>query len=185
MYKKKPENSEVICVDEFGPIEVRPSFGYNWKPIGKPDRVPATYTREHGIRNLLAAYNVHQDKMYGLIKKRKRRWEFLQLLYRVRKQYDPKVKLFLVMDNFSTHTTKEVDEWLKKNNSERVLTATNASWMNRIECHFSPLKKFAIQNSNPKNHTELGQAIQKYIRWRNKHSRKKKILNAQNKVRTL
>jgi transposase len=70
-------------------------------------------------------------------------------------QYPLEIRLYLVMDNFSAHTTDEIDEWLEKNNAERVLTATNASWMNRIECHFSPLKKFAIENSNPKNHSEL------------------------------
>jgi hypothetical protein len=164
---------------------VRPAFGHNWKPIGKPDRIPAAYTRENGVRHLLAAYNVHEDKMHGLIKKRKRRWEFLQLLGRIRKQYPSERKLFLVMDNFSPHLTDEVDDWLMNNNAERVLTATNASWMNRIECHFSPLKKFAIANSNPKNHSELRKSIQDYIKWRNKNPRKKKVLNAQNKVRTL
>lgn len=89
------------------------------------------------------------------------------------------------MDNFSAHLTAEINEWLEKNNAERALTATNASWMNRIECHFYPVKKFAIENSNPKNHSELGQSIQKYIEWRNKHPRKKKILEAQTKTRTL
>lgn len=147
--------------------------------------MPATYTRNHGVRHLLASYNVHEDKLYGLIKRRKRRQEFLQLLERERKKYSPGIRLYFVMDNFSPHLTKDVDEWLEKNNAERVLTATNASWMNRIECHFYPVKKFAIQNSDPKNHSELGQSIQKYIRWRNKHPRKKKILTAQTKTRTL
>ena len=123
--------------------------------------------------------------MYGLYKSRKRRWEFLQLLERVRKQYTEEIHLSLIMDNFSPHLTEEVDEWLKQNNAERVLTPTNASWMNRIECHFTPLKKFSIENSNPRNHSEIRKSIQKYIKWRNRNPRNKKILQAQNKVRTL
>lgn len=123
--------------------------------------------------------------MYGLYKPRKRRWEFLQLLERVRTHYPRDIRLYLVMDNFSPHTTDEVDEWLGKNNAERVLTPTNASWMNRIECHFAPLKKFSITNSNPKSHTEIRISIQRYIKWRNRNPRKKKILKIQNKVRTL
>lgn len=164
---------------------MRPHLGGNWRPIGKPDRVPATYSREQGVRHLLASYNVHQDRFYGIIKRRKRHQEFLQLLERVRKKYPPEIRLFFVMDNFSPHTTPEIYEWLEKNNAKQVLTATNASWMNRIECHFYPLKKFAIQNSSPKNHSELAKSIQKYIRWRNRQPRKKKILDAQNKTRTL
>lgn len=153
--------------------------------MGKPDRLPATYTRTHGVKHFLATYNVHTDTMYGLIKRRKRRWEFLHLLSRVREQYPSERRLYLVMDNFSPHLTQEVDEWFEHNNAERVLTPTNASWMNRIECHFAPLKKFAITGSNPKNHTELSQSIQKYVRWRNRNPRNKRILDAQKKVRTL
>ncbi len=185
MYHEKPKDGEVICLDEYGPIEVRPCLGSNWKPIGKPDRVPATYSRDHGVRHLLASYNVHEDKIDGIIRKRKRHQEFLQLLERERAKYPLEIKLYFVMDNFSAHSTPEIDGWLEKNNGERVLTATNASWMNRIECHFYPLKKFSIENSNPKNHGELGRSIRKYMRWRNKHPRKKKILEAQTKTRTL
>ena len=86
---------------------------------------------------------------------------------------------------FFVDKTNAVDEWLENNNAERVLTATNASWMNRIECHFTPLSKFAIKNSNPANHTEIRISIQKYVGWRNKHPRKKEILKAQNRTRTL
>jgi len=68
---------------------------------------------------------------------------------------------------------------MKKNNVKGVYTATNASWMNRIECHFTPLKKFAISNSNYASFKEMGTGIRKYICWRNKNPKNKKILKVQ------
>lgn len=33
----------------------------------------------------------------------------------------------------------------EKNDIELVFLPTNASWLNRIECHFTALRKFAIR----------------------------------------
>ena len=56
--------------------------------------------------------------------------------------------------------------------------------MNRIECHFTPLKKFAICNSNYNDHKELAREVRRYIAWRNHNPKDKKILKEQNKTRT-
>jgi hypothetical protein len=47
------------------------------------------------------------------------------------------------------------------------LTATNASWMNRIECHFTELKEFALNNSDYRTHEQLQAAIESFMEWRN------------------
>jgi transposase len=91
-------------------------------------------------------------------------------------------KLYIVQDNFSPHTKEEVTTWCKSNNVEIVLTPTNASWLNRIECHFTALKKFAIKNSNYKDHKELASAIRRYLIWRNKNANDKKLMDVENKV---
>ncbi len=91
-------------------------------------------------------------------------------------------KLYIVQDNFSPHIKKEVIAWCKRNNVEIVLTPTNASWLNRIECHLTALKKFAIKNSNYKSHKELGSAIRRYLIWRNKNAWDKKVRDIENKV---
>ncbi|QSO52997.1 hypothetical protein JZ785_03575 [Alicyclobacillus curvatus] len=74
-------------------------------------------------------------------------------------------------------------DWAEKNNVQLVFTATKASWMNRIECHFDPLRKFVLSGSNYSNHAELAQAIQTHIRWRNKHKRDDRILREQKKIK--
>jgi len=40
----------------------------------------ATYTRPHAVRHLLAAHDLSRDRLYGHIKPRKRRGEFLVFL---------------------------------------------------------------------------------------------------------
>jgi transposase len=94
-------------------------------------------------------------------------------------------KLYVILDNFSPHLKEEVISWCKKNDIELVFLPTNASWLNRIECHFTALRKFAIRNSNYKNHTELASAIRRYIIWRNKNHEHKIVQAIENRVNFL
>src|SRR5204862_1745387 len=69
----------VVCLDEFGPLNLQPQpGGRGWAPRAKPKRIRATYKRPHGVRHLIAAYDVTADRLYGHIKKRKGRTEFLE-----------------------------------------------------------------------------------------------------------
>jgi hypothetical protein len=75
----------VICVDEFGPLNLQPHPGRQWALAGGGGSTPrrrrrATYKRPHGVGHLLAAYDLSRDKLYGHIKPRKRRGEFLVFL---------------------------------------------------------------------------------------------------------
>src|SRR4029450_3537388 len=75
----------VVCVDEFGPLNLQPHPGRQWTLAGGGGPPPrrrrrATSTPPHGVRHLLAAYDLSRDKLYGHIKPRKRRGEFLVLL---------------------------------------------------------------------------------------------------------
>ena len=82
----------------------------------------ATYTRPHGVRRLFAAYDLSRDKLYGHIKPRKRRMEFLTFLRYVRTLYPPAVRIGIVLDNYSPHLSTRDDprvgDWAKTNNVE-------------------------------------------------------------------
>ncbi len=76
----------VFCMDEFGPLNLQPQPGKQWAPVatGKGEqhaprrrRRRATYNRPNGIRHLLAGYDLSTDRLYGHIKSRKTRTEFL------------------------------------------------------------------------------------------------------------
>jgi hypothetical protein len=95
-------------MDEFGPLNLQPRPGRQWTDVGgkgkDPDREPrprmrATYTRTQGVRHLFAAFDLGRDKMYGHIKTRKRRGEFLEFCRYLRSLYPPDVRIAIVCDN--------------------------------------------------------------------------------------
>jgi len=146
----------VVCVDEFGPLNVQPRPGRQWARRGGTAREPgerprrrirATYHRTGGVRHMFAALELGADKMYGHMKKRKRRGEFLQFCRYLRSLHPPQVRIAIVCDNFSPHLTtrkdKRVGQWAAASNAEIACTPSNASWMNRIECQFTALREFA------------------------------------------
>jgi hypothetical protein len=62
---------------------------------------PSHLRAPHGVRHLLAAYDHPRDKLYGHVKPRKRRGEFLAFLRYLRTLYPPGVRLAIVVDNYS------------------------------------------------------------------------------------
>ena len=61
------------------------------------------------MRHLLAAYDLSRDKLYGHIKPRKRRGEFLAFLRYLRTLYPLTVRIGIVLDNFSPHLSTDDD----------------------------------------------------------------------------
>jgi hypothetical protein len=58
----------------------------------------ATYTRTAGVRHLLAAYELGEDKLYGHIKPRKTRARFLEFCRYLRSLYPPAVRIAIIME---------------------------------------------------------------------------------------
>lgn len=171
----------MICLDEFGPLSIQPYPGKGWYKEKQADRLPATYSRKHGVRHLIAALDLKTNKLYGHNKKRKRHQDLLAFLKVLRERYSLDECLYIILDNFSPHRHQKIRAWAEENNVKLVYTPTNASWLNRIECHFGPLRKFVLEGSNYQSHQELAKAIRDYIRWRNKHKSHEAILNEQRK----
>jgi transposase len=174
----------VICVDEFGPLNLQPHPGRQWTSRGGGAARPrrrrrATYTRPHGVRHLLAAYDLSRDRLYGHIKPRKRRGEFLVFLRYLRTLYPPGVRLGIVLDNFSPHLStrsdRRVADWAAANNVELAYVPTNASWLNRIEAQFQALRYFALDGTDHTSHHQQASMIRRYIAWRNQHAHNQRL----------
>jgi hypothetical protein len=78
---------------------------------------------------------------------------------------DPEFELYLVNDSLSVHWTPAIRAWATEHNVE--LVATYASHLNRIECHFQPLREFVINASDYASHHEVARAFRRYLyrRW--------------------
>jgi transposase len=168
LYRRRPKGGRRLCVDEFGPLNLLPRAGSCLAGRGqKVQRHRATYNRKGGVRHLLAAYDIESDKLLGRFYARKTWEQFLDFLKWLRQQYPKEETLHIVLDNYGPHIKAEVKAWARKNKVKFYLTATNASWMNRIESQFTELKEFALNNSDYRSHEALQEAIELYIKWRN------------------
>jgi hypothetical protein len=77
----------------------------------------------------------------------------------LRRRFHRSERLYLILYNFSPHHHSKAKTWTKENNMELVFTPTYASWLNRIECHFGPLRKFVLEGSDFRHHKDLASAI--------------------------
>jgi transposase len=172
----------VICLDEFGPLNLQPHSGKQWAPVAvgrgsqarpRRRRRRATYTRPHGVRHLMAGYDLSRNKLYGHVTSHKGRTQFLAFCRYLRSLHPAEVRLAIVLDNFSPHLSTKTDgrvgEWARSNNVELAYVPFYGSWLNRIEAQFTALRYFALDGTDHDSHREQAGMIRRYIAWRNRH----------------
>jgi len=168
LYRRRPAGGRRLCVDEFGPLNLLPRHGRCLAGAGKKvERLRATYNRKGGVRHFLAAYDLETGRLTGIFRRRKTWVEFLGLLKWLRSRYPSCQRLHVVLDNYGPHAKAEVAAWALGHNVRLYFTPSNASWLNRIECQFTELREFALNNSDYRTHEEQIEAILLYLDWRN------------------
>jgi transposase len=182
LYRAKPDDGVVVCFDEMGPIGLIPHHGSGWATHKRPERLRATYSKRNGVRYLFGAYDVHADRLHGRLRAHKNAGEILAFYKQIRMRYDPKLRLYLIADNLSTHKTPAIHEWAGGANTELVFTPTYASFLNRIECHFWGIGEFVINNADYPNWDALAKAMADHIRYRNGPHRDQRLIAAERKL---
>lgn len=182
LYRRPPEDGVVICFDEMGPIQLIPHQGAGWAPLKRPERLRATYNRKNGVRYLFATYDVHDDRLHGQLETHKNAGVVLDHFKALRGRYDPGLRIYLVMDNLSTHKTQDIRDWAQASNVELVFTPTYASFLNRIECHFWAIGEFVVKNSDYPSWDALTAAMSKHIDYRNGPHRDQRLLRAEQRL---
>lgn len=89
-------------------------------------------------------FDANRDDLWSLPHKRQTRGEVLDFFMLLRQRFPQDQRLYIVLDNCSAHTTPAILEWVRRNRVTLVLTPTCGSFLNRIECQFTPFKKFAL-----------------------------------------
>jgi transposase len=167
LYRRRPEGGRRICVDEFGPLNLQPRHGMHYARSGHVDRLRATYNRTGGVRHMFAAYDLESDTLIGSFAAKKNGTTFLPFLKRLRRRYRHGETLHMVLDNAKYHLKAEVQQYAATHNIRFYWTPTSASWLNRIECHLTALRKFALDHTDYRSQDEQQEAIESYLRWRN------------------
>jgi transposase len=184
LYRSCPADGVVVCFDEFGPVSLQPYPGHCYAQRKRPWRRRATYTRRGGVGYFLGAYDVHADVLFGGYRLAKTASEVLAFYRTIRRRYPAHLRLYLVNDNLSLHWTPAIRDWTAAHNVELVPTPTSASYLNRIECHFRPLREFVLNASDYASHAEVAAAFRRYLRRRNAdhHCSRIRLLESRSRV---
>ncbi|MFB6752530.1 IS630 family transposase [Streptomyces sp. NPDC056353] len=174
----------VFAFDEFGPLGIRPIASSCWAKQGKPDRLPATYRRTHGVTYFHGCYSVGDDRLWGVNRRRRKGTaNTLAALKSIRAARPDGAPIYMILDNLCAHTGADIRRWAKKRKVELCFTPTYASWANPIEAHFGPLRQFTLANSNHRSHPVQTRALHRYLCWRNTNARHPDVLAAQRRER--
>jgi transposase len=167
LYARRPKGGRRISVDEFGPLNLLPRHGMHYARTGHVDRLRATYSRTGGVRHMFGAYDLERDTLVGQFVTHKNRVTFLAFLKWLRGRYRGGEVLHVILDNATFHDRPEILAYAAAHRIKFYFTPTSASWLNRIECHFTALKKFALDNTDYRTHEAMQAAITHYLDWRN------------------
>jgi transposase len=159
-------NEVVLCADEKTSIQPRPRAAptrpaqINLRPVN----VEHEYERK-GALNLLAAFDTRTGKVFGILRRRKRQVEFIELLEHLDRRIPSwKTRVHIVCDNVSTHHGKKVRAWLEKHPRFRLhFPPVHCSWMNQIEQWFSILQRKRLKLSNFADLDQLAERITAFI----------------------
>jgi transposase len=91
-----------------------------------------------GTVSLLASIDLLNGQVHGQIRDRHRSREFIDHLQYLDSIYKKDVKIKMILDNHSSHISKETKQYLKTvpNRFEFIYTPTHGSWLNIIETFF-------------------------------------------------
>jgi len=164
LYLNPPHQAIVLCVDEKSQIQAlqRTQPGLPLKK-GRCGTMTHDYQR-HGTTTLFAALDMLAGKVIGDCYKRHRHQEFLRFLRRIHREFPGKKPLHLVMDNYGTHGTPEVKDWLNRHPRFKVhYIPTSSSWLNLIERWFGELTSKRIRRDSFLSVNDLIAAINEFL----------------------
>lgn len=164
LYMNPPEHAVVFCVDEKSQIQAldRTQPLLPMRP-GQVERRTHDYKR-HGTTTLFAALNVKTSNVVTAFHRRHRSVEFRHFLDAVEAAVPRKLTVHLIMDNYGTHKTALIRNWLAKRPRFHVhFTPTYGSWLNLVERWFAELTNKQLRRGAHRSVTQLEAAIREFI----------------------
>ena len=164
LYLSPPERALVLCVDEKSQIQAldRSQPLLPMRP-GQVERRTHDYTR-HGTTSLFAALDIASGAVIGRCYPKHRSSEFRKFLDQVESCVPGELDVHLVMDNYATHKTKPIRDWLAKRPRWHVhFTPTGASWINQVERFFALITDKQIRRGVHQSTKQLETDIHAFI----------------------
>ena len=133
---------------------------------GKAPTVSRDYEYvRHGTVSILAGIDLHAGHVFARVEDRHRSCEFIALLKSIDHYYPPEAIIRVVLDNHSSHISKETMAYLatRPGRFEYVHTPKHGSWLNLIECAFSKMARTFLRHIRVASIPELKARILKGI----------------------
>ncbi len=168
LYMSPPDRAIVLCVDEKSQIQAldRSQPMLPMRP-GQVARRTHDYTR-HGTTSLFAALDVATGRVIGKCYPRHRAAEFRRFLDEIEANVPADLDVHLVMDNYATHKTPLIRNWIARRPRWHVhLTPTSSSWLNQVERFFAVLTDKQIRRGIHRSVAALQDTITAFIDHQN------------------
>jgi hypothetical protein len=164
---KKSNPPVVLSLDEMGPFNLIPCGGMGWFEQKNPERIPANYNKFQGVRYEYICLNVYHQMLDVKQYEHKGGVPWLEFLKEERSKYPLDERVYMIQDGLLAHWTPDIRRWAHSSNTSLVPTATNASWMNPVECHTGDIQKLALGGTDYKNWDEVDKAFLNAAEYRN------------------
>ena len=166
LYLAPPKKAVVISLDEKTQVQAldrtQPML-----PLrkGQVERHTHDYKR-NGVVDLYAALEVATGRVVGKCTDSHTGADFLKFIKKLARAF-PRRELHVILDNSSTHSTPDVQDWLASNPRVKFhFTPTSASWLNQVEGFFSILTRRSIRRTSFPTKAALRQHIEEFLdRW--------------------
>jgi transposase len=186
LYLNPPENAIILCIDEKSQIQALERT----QPIlpilpGVPERQTHDYYR-HGTTTLFAALNILSGTVIGECREQHKAADYISFLKKVDRTYPKGKTLHIVVDNYSTHKTKEVREYIDSKHGRFVehFIPTHSSWLNLVERWFGEITNQRIRRESWTGVHELEAAIKEYIKHWNNSGRRFSWVKTADEIKT-
>jgi transposase len=125
--------------------------------------------RRLGTVSLLAGIDLHTGEVIPLVRERHRSREFIEFLGVLDKKYPRQWQIRVVLDNHSSHISKETQAYLRSNRRRFrfVFTPKHGSWLNMIEILFSKMARSFLRHIRVQSKEELIERIHRGIEQMN------------------
>jgi transposase len=164
LYLDPPADTVPLSVDEKTAMQARSRKRPTRRTrTGQVERREFEYVR-HGTVSLMAAMNVTTGTVHPKIITHNDSATFIEFLTELDQTIDPTKKIHLILDNGSSHTSKQTRAWLRAHRRFTVTyTPVHASWLNMVEIFFSILTRRMLRRGDFTSRDDLANKIITFI----------------------
>jgi transposase len=152
-----------VSVDEKPGVQALAPTSADLAPVpGKHPEVGRDYEYKRlGTASILAALDLQDGHVIARVERRHRSTEFVHLLQDLDAYYPPEATIRVLLDNHSSHISKETMAYLatRPNRFVYVHTPKHGSWLNLVETLFGKMARTFLRGIRVKSWQELKDRI--------------------------